>query len=171
MPCRRIPFPWRPPVFSVKALIVPTPAAKRFTIAHELGHVYYEDGLLNAAWDPLLIVGGVGGVAKAAKRGAVAAGGAIAVAVPLLVGVRVAFKWLQELRADQFAIENGHQQGGEDYMTSKMALNEVMGNRHADSSPRMMWSESSSAAPTARLLRQFEPQTALSGAPLHCSAH
>ena len=34
----------------------------------------------------------------------------MAVAVPVLAGVRASFKWLQELRADQFAVENGHQQ-------------------------------------------------------------
>lgn len=122
----------------VKALLIPTLATRRFTIAHELGHVYYEDGMLNAVWDPLLILGGVSGLVAAAKRGPVATGVTMAVAVPVLAGVRASFKWLQELRADQFAVENGHQQGGEDYMTRKIELNQVMGNRHVDSSLRAM---------------------------------
>ena len=89
----------------------------------------------------MLIAGGASGLAAATKRGAVATGITMAVAAPVLVGVRAAFKWLQELRADHFAAKNGHQQGGEDYMIRKIELNRVMGNRHADSSLRAMMSE------------------------------
>eukprot|EP00041_Stephanoeca_diplocostata_P006923 m.95866 g.95866 ORF g.95866 m.95866 type:complete len:315 (-) comp16619_c0_seq1:136-1080(-) len=120
-----------------RELLFRSEQSKGFTIAHEVGHLVHEDGVISAALEPCMTAAStwtfLSATAKFSARGPspLARVAKLIVGLPTIGLAYIFSKWGQELRADNYAIRNGYGAGAMEFYRERSALNCLL----AESSP------------------------------------